>query len=337
MHRFTAVDRCAAFVLRNAGGRRLARQTLRHAHRLYGGYAGQRRRVRFMLRTLWYRETTRVWFAFLEATAWRREQVRLEPGLAEKLHRPYRRSDLSAAGRLTSALSHWQALESCNWSPEARHWRRQPYLLADITGKDAASCQLVLCTACQFTKEGEVCLQLRSDAGLLFTAAFSLRLEGDASTKLLLLDVGCLQGPGGDAGRHLVRQTTKLLHGLRPRDLLLQALQSIALTVGAAGIIGVCYRRHVYRHWRKRRRCPFDYDAYWLEHLGSRRSDGDYALPVHVAPTDPAQVPSKKRAEAKRRHALQVRMREDILAALSSPAWVEARGSERAPVPSFVQ
>lgn len=327
MHRFSAIDRCAAWVLRSTCGRRLARQALRHAHRIYGGQTKLSRRIRFMLRTLWYRETTRVWFAFLEATPWRQEQVRLEPELAEKLHRPYRRSDFLATDRLTAALSHWQALESCDWAFQAQQWRRQPCLLAEIVGKDAASCELVLCTARQFAKEGEVCLQLRSGADILFTAAFSLCLEGK-TVKSLLLDVGCLQGPWGQASQQRVRDTTKLLHGMRPRDLLLRALRSIATAIGANGIVGVGSRRHVYRHWRKRRECAFNYDAYWLEQGGARRNDGDFVLPILVAPTDPAKVPSKKRAEAKRRRILQVRMCDDISAALASPIQVESRDAE---------
>ena len=332
IHRFTAIDRCAALVLWSACGRRLARQTLRHAHRIYTGQTGQTRRIRFMLRTLWYGETTRVWFAFLEATPWRQEQVRLEPELAEKLHRPYRRGDLSPFRRLAAAVSHWQALESCNWGTQAQQWRRQPYLLAEIIGKDSASYQLVFCSARQFAKEGDVCLQLRSGADILFTAAFSLRLEGEAAAKSLLLDVGCLQGPWGEASKQRVRDTTKLLHGIRPRDLLLQALGSIANVIGADGIVGVSRCRHVYQHWRKKRECAFNYDAYWLEKGGVRRRDGDFVLPISVASTDPARVSSNKRAEAKRRHALQLRMREDISAAIASPIQVRARVADMVPL-----
>ena len=326
--KMTAVDRLAILVLRRSSGRRLARQALRHAQRLYPAKPYQR--CRFLLRTCWYREVSSVWFAFLDATPWRRWQVRLEPALAERLHRPYRRSDLTIDGRLSAAISHWHAFENIGWPRQALQFREAPYPLASFRCKDGVLRALVLCTSDQFAKEGDACLQLRSGQDALFTVAFSLRLPVSGSP--LVVDIGCMQGPPPDTGRTVVRETTKALHGLRPRDLLLDAVRAVGVAAGARGLVGVCSARHIYRHWRKRRAFHFDYDQYWLERDGLPDADGDFGLSIHGRPFDISSVPSRKRAEAKRRHCLQIEMRAGILAALArSPITVASAPTTSVP------
>lgn len=149
---------------------------------------------------------SRAWFAFLDATPWRREQVRLEPALAERLHRPYRRSDLTVNGRLSAAISHWHALENSGWPLRALEFRQAPYPLASFRCKDGMTRTVVLFAADQFAKEGDACLQLRSGEETLFTAAFSLRLPACGSP--LLVDIGCMQA------RRLTQE--ELLSGKRP-------------------------------------------------------------------------------------------------------------------------
>ncbi len=183
---------------------------------------------------------------------------------------------------------------------------------------------VTLCALEQFAKEGDACLQLRSGGEVLFTAAFSLgNCTEDASRTVV--DVGCLQGPSSQTGRSLVRDTTKLLHGLRPRDLMLESLRAVGASVGAEALIGVSSQRHIYRSWRKRRKFAFDYDAYWLERKGTRRADGDFTVLVDHAPHDVASLPSRKRAEAKRRQGLQINLRKSVLSALRTSQTVPER------------
>jgi uncharacterized protein VirK/YbjX len=83
----------------------------------------------------------------------------------------------------------------------------------------------------------------------------------------------------------------------------------------------------VYRHWRKRRAFAFDYDTFWAEHAGHLRDDGDYELSAVCTPKPIDQVPSNKRAEARRRQALVADIRCQISSALDS-----RKPAERAPV-----
>jgi uncharacterized protein VirK/YbjX len=285
-----------------------ARRALRLATRLYGtaDFQARWRRCRFLIRTLWYGRASKRWFAFLDAKAFRRRLTRQQPEWAEKPHRPYRRHDLDADTRLACLVSHTLALERLGWQELVLRLSHRPLPIARFIGKDEVERWLELAHAGQFMKEGELCLHLCSGGRRLYSAAFSLigAPVMPLAPVVSALDIGCLQGPDDPTARALVRSTTKALHGLRPRDLMVVALKALAETLAAPSLIGVAGSRHVYRHWRKRRAFSFDYDGFWAEHAGRPRDDGDYELSSVCLPKPIDQVPSNKRAEARRRQAL---------------------------------
>ena len=306
-------------------GEPTARRAFRLATRLYPAthFQTRWRRCRFMIRTLWYGRASARWFAFLDANAFRRRLTRLQPECAEKLHRPYRRYDLDAAERLACLVSHGLALEGLGWQQLVLRLSGQPLTIARFIGKDEVERRLELGHAGQFMKEGELCLHLCCGAQRLYSAAFSLiGAAAPIDAGVSALDIGCLQGPDDPTARDLVRSTTKAMHGLRPRDLMLTALKALAEEVAAPSLVGVTGARHVYRHWRKRRAFAFDYDGFWGEHAGLLRGDGDYELSAVCTPKPIDQVPSNKRAEARRRQALVADIRRQIASALDgrSPA-----------------
>ncbi len=314
-----------------------ARRALRLATRLYPAmhFQARWRRCRFMIRTLWYGKTSARWFAFLDANAFRRRLTRLQPECAEKLHRPYRRYDLDADTRLACLVSHALATERLGWQRLVLRLSTQPLTIARFIGKDDTERWLELGHAGQFMKEGELCLHLCCGAQRLYSAAFSLLGASPIPTGAggLTLDIGCLQGPDDPAARDLVRSTTKALHGLRPRDLMLTALKALAEAVAAPTLVGVTGTRHVYRHWRKRRAFAFDYDSFWTEHAGRQRDDGDFELSPACVHKPIDQVPSNKRAEARRRQALSADIRCQIGVALGACSPAERGPAVTAPTP----
>ena len=297
-----------------------ARRAFRLATRLYAAthFQARWRRCRFLIRTLWYGRTSARWFAFVDANAFRRRLARLQPEWAEKPHRPYRRYDLDADTRLDGLVSHGLAIERLGWQQLVLRLSAQPLTIARFSGKDEVERWLELAHAGQFMKEGELCLHLCCGGRRLYSAAFSLIGAPAVPTSLAVsaLDIGCLQGPDDPTARDLVRSTTKALHGLRPRDLMVTALKAFAGAVAAPSLVGVTGSRHVYRHWRKRRAFAFDYDTFWAEHAGRPRDDGDYELSAVCTPKPIDQVPSNKRAEARRRQALAADIRCQISSAL---------------------
>ena len=321
-------ERWLAHLLAWLWGAPTARRAFRLATRLYAAahFQTRWRRCRFLIRTLWYGRTSSRWFAFLDANAFRRRLTRLQPEWAEKLHRPYRRCDLSAAARLDCLIAHGLAIERLGWQRLVLRLSTRPLTIARFIGKDDIERRLVLGPAGQFMKEGELCLHLCCGAQRIYSAAFSLLGAG-----ALALDIGCLQGPDDPAARDLVRSTTKALQGWRPRDLMLMALKALAQAVAAPTLVGVTGSRHVYRHWRKRRAFAFDYDSFWTEHEGRLRDDGDFELSPVCAHKPIDQLPSNKRAEARRRQALAADIRSQIGVALGACSPAERAPTVTAP------
>ena len=297
-----------------------ARRALRLSARLYRPKTARARwrSFRFIARTLWYGRTSAQWFEFIDANRFRRRLIRLHPSLAEKLHRPYRRCDLDAAARLSYLIAHYLAVEALGWESIVLSLCVQPLTIAVFMGKDMIERRLQLDHSNQFAKEGELCMHLCCGQKRVFSAAWSFLGSPAASADIsnLCLDIGCLQGPDDRAAQDLVRTTTKALHRSRPRDFLVTAMGFLAGAASAQSLIGVASSRHVYRHWRKRRDISFDYDSFWIERDGLKRSDGDYELLLDSECTSIEQVPSNKRAEARRRQALTADVQSQITGAI---------------------
>ncbi|GAA5180564.1 VirK/YbjX family protein [Niveibacterium umoris] len=300
------LDRALLGILRVLSGRRAARLALRFGWRIYrsGSRSDARNRSRFILRSAYYRSTTKTWFARLNADPMLRTFVRLQPELAEKLHRPYARADHPATTRLQALDEHYRICREQRWAPLLAQVGRGPVTLATWQGKDEVPLVLTLTVPGQFAKEGEMAVHLMRNDVRQCTVLVSLR--GDGSGRWL--DIACLQGPAGGEGgegRDAMREITKACHGLRPRSLLLEVARLIAGLAGCSNIVGVGNARHIYRNARKRRDIAFDYDAFWAESGGERRNDGDWNLPLAAAVKPMEDVPSKKRAEVVRRRQMQ--------------------------------
>jgi hypothetical protein len=280
--------------------RRLARLAYHHSHRLYPKPEERSRRLRFYLRSALSLRPSAIWFDALNTSASLDTCALHEPEMAEKLHRPYRRSGLSVKNRLDLVLDHNRIVSLLGWSDLVAKAYQDAVEIANFTDREGSILQLVLARPGQFGKEGELALHLVDGDTRLYSACFSFR-ESDGIREL---DVGCIQGPDLLDARQNIRDLTRGLHGLRPRSLILEALRFIAGMAGCAHLRVVGNANHIYRSLRKRRKIAFDYDAFCTEAKGVTASTGDWLLPVRTELRPLAEIPSKKRAETSRRRAL---------------------------------
>lgn len=269
----------------------------------------RQRRTRLYLRSLIHARSTACWLDFLWSAPALLEAARLNPDLAEKLHRPYMRKDLSAGERLALLLSHYRFGISQPHGGLLLSATLRDVPLAELHGKSGKGFQLMLGPAGSLQKEGELRLRLECGGLVLLSLAFTLSAQGKAP----MLLVGCLQGSPGPAVRDAIRDATKELFGLRPRQLLLVALKAIARAYGLSGIVGISDRLHVYRHWRKRRQIMQSYDEMWQDLGGTRRADGLFELPLMHQPRALTDYPSNKRSAMARRQALEQQLIDSIL------------------------
>ncbi|MDR3395014.1 MAG: DUF535 family protein, partial [Parasulfuritortus sp.] len=185
--------------------RRLAHLAYRNSHRLYPKPEERSRRLRFFLRSLLSLRPSATWFDALDNFAGLNACALHEPEMAEKLHRPYRRSGLSVKDRLELVLDHNRIVSLLGWSDLVANSYAKTVEIANFTDREGSALQLILARPGQFGKEGELALHLVDGDTRLYSACFSFR----KSDGIRELDVGCIQGPDLQDARQSVRDLTR--------------------------------------------------------------------------------------------------------------------------------
>jgi uncharacterized protein VirK/YbjX len=305
--------RVALALARLLCGPNFAAQIQRFAQQLYPAAEDAKNATRFHLRSLIWASQSRAWFELLDSDPRLVSLTAARPHLAEKIHRPYLRSDYSATAKLAALMTHYR---SCLDLPAGRlplAAQAERVALGEVAGKNDSVIRLALGADEQFMKEGEFVVHLDDDSGRLYTLVAAI-VPGATGA---VLSIGCMQGPdGSDNGGERIKLATKAMHGLRPKAAMLLVAQTLAAAFELPTIVAVGNARHIYRSWRKRRAIHTDYDALWTELGGSARGDGDFELPL-VTPLRPlTEFASNKRAEAQRRQTLQAALATSIRAYL---------------------
>lgn len=117
------------------------------------------------------------------------------------------------------------------------------------------------------------------------------------------LFVGGLQGPGGADSLERIREATRACDGLRPKDVVLEALLAFAQTLSARRIVAVSRHNHVGRQRYTPRSIHADYDGFWMEASGTVLPCGNVEIPVAQPRRDLSEIPSKKRSAYRRKMA----------------------------------
>ncbi|MBV1774364.1 VirK/YbjX family protein [Burkholderiaceae bacterium DAT-1] len=245
--------------------------------------------------------------------------VHLHPRLLLKPYRPYINRQNTFHLRAHTIRSHYQmAIRLISPRFVVQMLVGETLQLAKIQGKTAdAAFELVLTRTDMFDREGELVLTLRTADTHLIVYRLVFSLGTSAAGKQALV-VGCLQGPKHEGARDTVKHATKALHGIRPRNLLVDALYSIKRACGIQEIQCVSTAARVFQG----ESVHADYDAVWTEAGGVLQQDGMFRLPANLI-HDISHVPSKHRAEYRRRMTLRDTLDRDIAAQLRS--WQTSR------------
>jgi len=148
-------------------------------------------------------------------------------------------------------------------------------------------------------REGLLTLSLFKDDFRAFTVSFSILDGTDRS-----LFIGGIQGRNDDDILSLYRDLTKDFHGLRPRDLLLEALRLFAVRLGAKHIFAVADDHKTSRHsYFGTGSAPgLFYDEIWLDRGATRVAKTHFELPMEGSRRDLQEVSSKKRSMYRKRY-----------------------------------
>jgi uncharacterized protein VirK/YbjX len=128
--------------------------------------------------------------------------------------------------------------------------------------------------------------------------------------------VGGLQGFAQihDEGR--VISMTRAMHGVRPKALVVFALQQLALEWECSRIRAVSDSMHIYQHFIRRKDIAARYDEFWLERGGKPGADDLFDLPLTATARPLTEIKVNKRQMYRRRYALMEQVAEQIRARL---------------------
>lgn len=159
---------------------------------------------------------------------------------------------------------------------------QQPVLLAQLT--DELALNLTLNHIDPY--EGFFAIAL-TDANqrTIYSASFTFL----ADNRLLIASI---QGPKGDEAQDLVRQATKLLHGVRPMFMLVNAFKVFAETLNCR-LEGIPHKRQAKYRWNDSAKLLFNYDEFWQENEG-HLAENYWQIPTSLERRPLEDIQSKK-------------------------------------------
>lgn len=210
---------------------------------------------------------------------------------------PYLSSSFEAEERLRRIIAHYEVIDTLGAPfPFDCEERLVPVDLAEVM----PGLRLVLDQPMWFLREGGLVLNLFIGSFRAFSIAFSLRREVDGA---LTAWIGGIQGRNRDDMLETYRTLTKLMHGLRPRDFLLEALKMLLRKFGVARLYAVsdAARHHRHAYFGGVKQVLQDYDEIWTDRGGVLVSADFFELPLAAERRDEATIKPNKRSMYRRR------------------------------------
>lgn len=110
--------------------------------------------------------------------------------------------------------------------------------------------------------------------------------------------IAVVQGPNFEGAKEMVKQLTKLCHGLRPAYLMVEVMKMFTQILGYANLLGIPQKYQNKSRIIQCKRYVVNYDAIFAESGGSLEKY--WRLPL-VSERDWAEIPSKKRSMYRKR------------------------------------
>jgi uncharacterized protein len=289
-------------------------ESLRHRHDWTGPwYKRSVTALKYLARSLCMTAQHQRFLSFIAADSAMRAYRRRDPRLLERHMHRYVNAYWHRRDRLAYLQQHYRfAMAHLPRGLFELVYAMGHASLGSLTAKDGSLLTLCMRPPIYKGSEGELCLQLCDvNEDPLYSIVFSVADEQPT------LMIGCLQGPRGDNAREVVRELTRNLHGMRPKQLMLSLAYTFARHYGIERVVAISNEAHPLR--RSGRPLHSDYDAFWQEQAGRRIGGGWYALPAAPAHKTEAEVQSNHRAAFRRREALR-REAEQLLTNALAPS-----------------
>jgi uncharacterized protein len=233
------------------------------------------------------------------------------PHLLGALVWPYQLATWDAGERLRRITGHYAAIDGLN--APLRFSVEDRIVLADLDSIHPAM-KLVLDQPEWFLREGGLTINLFLDSFRAYSVAFSLFRTADGR---LVATIGGIQGRNRDDMLDTYRDLTRTLHGLRPRDFLIEALRILCRLLQVDDLHAVSEAARHHRHpYFKGIPTSQNYDAIWQDRGGVPQGSDFYSLPVAPERRDLAELKPGKRPMYRRRFDFLDGLEADIAARL---------------------
>lgn len=152
-------------------------------------------------------------------------------------------------------------------------------------------------------KEGLLSVILDCERGELYQMIFWIAKNRQGEWALW---IGAMQGPNMDNARDIIKQVTKRCHAYRTKNLILHATQEVTRALGLNRIYAVTnYGYYAMNHIRRDRKLKTSFSDFWSESGGRPCEDQRfYELPLTEQRKSMEEVPTRKRANYRRRYVL---------------------------------
>lgn len=280
--------------------------SLRHLWRVSAAVAEQsglrrlRGRVKFILQALKCRDSLQP-FTAPEAGSAVSRAMEKRPELLGAVHWPYICANWDARTRLQHIADHFKVIDSLG--PPLDFPIDQSFQVLDLADVQE-SLRVVLDQPRWFMREGLLVLNLFAGDVRIYSIAFSFGREAADTVAY----VGAIQGGNTDGVMAEYKDLTKTLHGMRPRDFLVELLRSFCRAAGVKKIYAIAdaSRQHRSSYFGRAKSdvLSLDYDEIWTERGGTKVNDDFFVLAMAPAFKPLEEVASKKRAMYRRRYEL---------------------------------
>jgi uncharacterized protein VirK/YbjX len=235
--------------------------TIRAGAAGFAGLKHLRETLKLAVRARLHRRATYAWLQLLNSHPLFLDLAKARPRLIYKIYRPYLSNTMNCAQRVQLLQEHYRFIFRQGLGPLTVQAARGAVVLAAIEGKNGLDHHLQLRAIEPMEREGELVLQLMQAEQLVYGCAFSF-FEGEHG---MVLGVGCMQGPRGERGLQLIKDATRELHGLRPKNLMIKLLGQIAHDHGCAQLRLVGNANRAVCGAARQGKVHADYDALWQE------------------------------------------------------------------------
>ena len=241
--------------------------------------------------------------AFYQQNDLRRELAEIYPFVYEQPQRAFFYNKSTFRERSALIQEHFSFLEAA----------LKPDILLDIYREknqvlwenehEGEPLRLVLYYEAGQRKEGLLSVTLRLGRQALYQMIFWIQKNPKGEWSAY---IGAMQGPNMDNAKEVIKKITKQCHAYRTKNLILHAMQEVAKTLGLKHLYAVTNDGYyAMNHVRRDRKLKTNFSDFWAESGGTPCEDKRfYELPLTEYRKSMEEVPTRKRANYRRRYML---------------------------------